>query len=329
MALVRKASFILPDDDRLSISSSMSSRSLTSSSNANVPTLSRQLSRASITEGKLPGTSPRGNAAAFARRASIATSGFKNQPRSFNAVGKKVTSILRTKMAFKSKSRTVQEMPAVIEDIKELPKSPRFSSYLSPEAQFALMKGYEDVLHDEIAVSLPEYRPHLKRTRTPQNTIEIKKGEKTTDADAHLKNLDDREEAGNLVENKSNIIVEEEDIWGLIGDNRSGRRPSLPAQSPLFRSKKAPRCSSSRVVISRDRRLVLTYHLESAMDILDTVRHRSGATPISPRVQMCKRPITPVKDYNSWTNVWHQEFDCKQPESLHKFTDIRRALLKA
>ena len=64
--------------------------------------------------------------------------------------------------------------------------------------------------------------------------------------------------------------------------------------------------------MSHKKRLVLTYRLESAMDILDTLKRRNKENSLSPRVFRIPRQVDAVKDFNSWTKVWNKEFKVVQ-----------------
>ncbi|CAH1776761.1 unnamed protein product [Owenia fusiformis] len=59
------------------------------------------------------------------------------------------------------------------EDDNEETASPRFCATLSAEAQFAMLKGYEDVLLSNLRNTYPEYKNLLQRTKTPANVNQI------------------------------------------------------------------------------------------------------------------------------------------------------------
>ena len=96
----------------------------------------------------------------------------------FAGMGKRVSTLVRYRMAFQgrrkpAKAEQDQEQEKPLEPIHELPPSPRFSAFLSAEAQFAMMKGYEDKLYERIAVSDPDSKSTLKRSKTPHHNIVI------------------------------------------------------------------------------------------------------------------------------------------------------------
>ena len=57
-----------------------------------------------------------------------------------------------------------------------LPKLPRFTTFMTPPAQFCVMKGYEDILHEKLAEKFPDKKNLLRRSRTPRHTfVEIRR----------------------------------------------------------------------------------------------------------------------------------------------------------
>ena len=58
--------------------------------------------------------------------------------------------------------------------LSSLPSLPRFSAYMTPEAQFCILKGYEDILHGKLSEEFPEYGGLLKRNTTPQQKIDLR-----------------------------------------------------------------------------------------------------------------------------------------------------------
>ncbi|ESO99968.1 hypothetical protein LOTGIDRAFT_158133 [Lottia gigantea] len=240
------------------------------------------------------------------RRSSVASSRPSiKKITSFATVGRQVSSIMKFKRSFGRALTIPENVIEVGDEIRELPKSPRFASYLSPEAQFAVMKGYEDVLHREISTKLPQYKPHLRRTKTPNNKIEMKRLDR---AGFRRSREDDLDSVSSIYSDDENINY----------SSNETRRASMPATTnfygftaPLMKDR--PRAHSSPAAfVPREKRLVLTYRFESAMDILDTLRFQSGCSTISPRVTDNPRKILPLKDFNNWTSVWHNEFETEE-----------------
>ncbi|KAK3086498.1 hypothetical protein FSP39_019283 [Pinctada imbricata] len=230
----------------------------------------------------------------------------------FRSIGGKVTTMLRAKMAFQRKNSNSSENQtgSDITVIKELPSTPRFSSTLSPEAQFALMKGYEDTVYGYLCTSYPEHKNVLRRTRTPKNSIDIK--DVPREVNTPVKD-------GNLLRAESPFYQPTE---------RSGQNSPTSVILPLSRStslstirpgtgqsSKLSRTQSQPVLVPYHKQLVLTHRLQSAMDILDTVRGNMGMHAISPRIQTNSQDSNPVQDYNSWIRVWNTEFQISKPKT--------------
>ncbi|XP_074650715.1 uncharacterized protein LOC141905651 [Tubulanus polymorphus] len=155
--------------------------------------------------------------------------------------------------------------------IRELPRMPRFSATLSAEAQYAMMKGYEDLLVGYLKQYYPENALFLPRTKTPPT-----KNMKVVTVDI-LDNESVRE-----IEKESEIT--ETGRTGQIVPHMVQRANTEPAR----------------------KQLVVTYRFQNAMDILDAVKKEKGYHVTSPRP--LKRDITPVMYYKSWANHWGDEF---------------------
>lgn len=98
---------------------------------------------------------------------------------SIGTIGKSMTALLRAKNAFaQHRNRKLHIQNDDIDDssceIKQLPRKPRFASTLSTEAQYAMMKGYEDQVYRNLCNQFPEYKPVLRRNKTPHHGIKIK-----------------------------------------------------------------------------------------------------------------------------------------------------------
>ncbi|XP_060080733.1 uncharacterized protein LOC132560095 [Ylistrum balloti] len=243
-------------------------------------------------------------------------------------------------MAFKNHSKRQKNNPVVEEDeelIIELPKEPRFSTTMSPEAQYAIMKGYEDTVYNYLCKKYPEQRPTLRRNKTPVSKVELRNKTESRnvlsseDRDSHnelpVKLDSEREESDASSQSSSNNspLIEQSFVFPPRSANMS-RRASLPATSTRFKkfgrsgslasSPSLPvdqdltRAKSLPSVIPREKQLVLSYRLQSAMDILDTVRDGLGDNYTSPRIRASNnKMIKPVLDYNKWTGVWGREFN--------------------
>nr|KAG5711650.1 hypothetical protein BaRGS_016832 [Batillaria attramentaria] len=245
-----------------------------------------------------------------------------------------------------------------MEVIHELPRNPRFSSFMSPEAQYAMMKGYEDKLYEDLAGSFPESALSLKRNRTPHQKISIRGKSASRPGGGRSETIGEGSESGTEDDSKSGSDVSSSRtspshlsvapaatrastfITSSSSPSSNGKSPDrlspmstssssspVPTPSPFLRpigrrqsvhvhtdvngnavtSSTSPppaqttqlhRSHSLPVLagagVPHDRRLVLSYRLESAMDILDTIRRRKGEYSLSPRVYSKPRPIVPV-----------------------------------
>ncbi|XP_067661241.1 uncharacterized protein [Haliotis asinina] len=278
-----------------------------------VPTNKGPLGRASISEGiKPPGKQMPSDTDSDVdpRRASVPVPQ-KTGKAMFAGLGRKVTSMVRARIAFQGSGKKRDEImnSNSMEAIHEMPKVPRFSSFLSPEAQYAMMMGYEDVLHSQLSKSHPEYRSVLRRNKTPMIRMGIvklnrKRGTSRTTLDVGVDEEDSDPETETTAAAPE---VDDDDIDELWRIDSHSRSMMAPLATKASMHKTLSRRSKAQM-IPMDRRLELTYRMESAMDILDTLRRLHGQPPISPRVRSNKRDIAPIRDYNSWTNVWKREF---------------------
>lgn len=263
-----------------------------------------------------------------------------------------------------------------MEAAENLPKTPRFSSYMSAAAQYALMKGYEDIIFEKLSSKYPDCTTSLKRNKTPHHGIAIsdkstfveklkslnsinwsnlkddseaefstnsvRRRDKTESEDNNAKITSDMrpeqkkvhqdvlnrptlEEikimAGNeasdstIVEKSSNLFLPSiatanQTLLRKSEHNTQGL-PSYARRTSIFSTQNFPEIAglTSTDALRRDRRIVLSYRIENAMDILDTIKTKSEQA-LSPRVK-CQphRPIAPLRDFNRWSDQWATEFN--------------------
>ncbi|KAH9494570.1 hypothetical protein Btru_019883 [Bulinus truncatus] len=105
-------------------------------------------------------------------RSSI-TYGHRQAKTNFQSMTNRVTSLLKGRTAFLPRRSSKEEDSSAMDAVEHLPKTPRFSSSLSAEAQYALMKGYEDIIADTITKKHPEFNTIIKRNKTPHHNIAI------------------------------------------------------------------------------------------------------------------------------------------------------------
>ncbi|XP_076447020.1 uncharacterized protein LOC143284231 [Babylonia areolata] len=332
--------------------------------------------RASVPQGAASSISP--------------TPGRRGSKLTFLGAGRRVSMLVKYRQALQAgrKQAAVPEDEAEenpMEPIRELPQSPRFSTFLSAEAQFAMMKGYEDKLYEKIADTNPEVRPTLHRTKTPFQKISIADQEKGLQGgDVGREEEEEGEEGergGDSPELKSTSSVTSSSGYSTLTPastrtlsistsssstavDRSSSRPldnrsvstdsptpstttiSVPYLRPLRRqsvassvdvngngmmSMMSPLTGSMEDLhlqrsnslpgldppggVSHNKRLVMTYRLESAMDLLDSMKRDDTEHSLSPRVARGHNNThhsnlqgDVVRNFNSWTQVWNKEF---------------------
>lgn len=212
--------------------------------------------------------------------------------RSFKSLGGKVASMVRAKMAFQRTKLSAIDDQNEMTVIKELPKKPRFSTFMSPEAQFAMMKGYEDNVYGKISRSHPESKPFLRRNKTPEQPIDIKDVKRPA-----------------ISRQQSLLDVRKSPFSPLFSSTPRSSSESENTRRPhtAHRIRSFSRSQSLPTFVPKEKQLVMTYRLQSAMDMLDTLRTRDGENPLSPRIKSAKSVIKPV-EFNQWTQAWSKEF---------------------
>ena len=161
-----------------------------------------------------------------------------------------------------------------------LPEIPRFSSKLSTEAQFAMLKGYEDKLVGELKRAFPDQRTDMVRVLTPSPGRRVK-GPGSSDSQ--------------MIE-----MVSSATEVGLA-----------PLESQPTLSKHHPNTFRQFEVLSQ---LRVSGQFETAMDILDQLGDANGHHIISPRMRY-RRNYEPVKTYNAWIHRWAKQFKLDSPET--------------
>ena len=293
----------------------------------------------------------------------------------FAGIGRRVSNMVKCRNAFQNRIKSItpdKEEENHMEVIHELPRNPRFSTFLSAEAQYAMMKGYEDKLYEKIVHFNPESRLSLKRNKTPHHKkiaiVDVDSPSSPTFGKADAESVD-----GSVTPENKSVSSSRTSGYGSVGSTPSAtatssfstadsptsdvsrsmdsrslspesttsstvalpspflkplRRLSIATTSDVSgRGVTSPMMTSPRqgttggwtlhrsnslptldTGLSHNKRLVLTYRLESAMDILDTIKRRNKENSLSPRVFRISRKMDTVKDFNSWTKVWTKEF---------------------
>ena len=187
---------------------------------------------------------------------------------------------------------------AAAEDEKiELPEKPRFCATLSPEAQYATMKGYEDLLltklKEQQAEAATQACQRLYRVKTPHHKV----------VSVHLNHLEKKQEEI-LREFQAQRLTTKRhsNSWFDATDSRS----SLPPVHTPAAAGTDDDDGKSWGKVPKDKQLWLTHRFQCAMDILDKVREEQGMLVTSPRYK--QRVTNPIANYNSWSHDWSREF---------------------
>lgn len=233
--------------------------------------------------------------------------GMKN----FHKLGGKVKNLLKIKRAFGADDRE-----DVITTVKLLPSEPRFSSSLSPAAQFAMMKGYEDAVYEQICKQFPASKLFLRRNKTPtRGSVDLNDNENSSNMSKVSEGKDNNETEitegfqhadDSLCRLEKSVSSEKIDILRSSKMTTKDEKLSKSSNS-LTRPHSFP-VVGGKLAVPRERKIILSQRLQSAMDILDTVRGSGDLNTISPRIKKYPRKIQPVSDFNQWSSLWSNEF---------------------
>ncbi|KAL4235197.1 hypothetical protein ACF0H5_006835 [Mactra antiquata] len=245
---------------------------------------------------------------------------------SLRNMGFRVTNFIRAKNMFsrlKQKASKAQENVVSEEafEIKEMPSAPRFASTLSAEAQYATMKGYEDVVYKTLCNMYPENAPKIRRNKTPLPGVSISIADQnkpenpkaTSNRLLSLRNVLRREVTATSVTDVQSI--RETTITPLPGTNEKVRTKEQKTANNLSETTtkattESTRAKSGKHAPNKEKQLVLTYRYQRAMDLLDTLRKSQGLYPLSPRKSV-QDQVEPLKEYNDWSYVWTHHFEKK------------------
>lgn len=259
---------------------------------------------------------------------------------SFGTVGSKITALIKAKNAFnglkgrrKSKDCGDIEIDVNLVEIKELPKEPRFASTLSAEAQYAMMKGYEDVVYRNMCTQFPDTAHLLRRNKTPVTGIIVKTTDQTDSIPSNAMELHTKADSDfieqvtsanrprkSVTSNgsiSSSTSEQEQRTPGRVTPQSVSRAmtPSMPATGevvPINKLGRSETCQTlylPKIQVKEKQKLVMTHRYQSAMDFLDMLREQQGLHRLSPRVKTLTEGEPPVRVYNAWSYVWSREFE--------------------
>lgn len=184
-------------------------------------------------------------------------------------------------------NRRKQKPTIKVEPLK-LPPRPRFCSLLSPEAQYAMLKGYEDVIIDELQTKYEA--PILLRVETPNDTAILIANENVESDEnvmvaATQMNMPSTITSPAILSHPSTLISTQ-----LLA-------PSEPAVMKLPPISRSASYDKRSCYSEYDRQLRLSCHVNTAMGILDDIKKKDQPT------------IGNVSNkYNSWSRTWSKEF---------------------
>ncbi|KAK2170535.1 hypothetical protein LSH36_2g06024 [Paralvinella palmiformis] len=180
----------------------------------------------------------------------------------------------------------------------ELPQKPRFSATLSPEAQYAMMKGYEDILLDYLRPSKPQSNYVLYRVRTPHKKV------------ISLKVVEDNWTTAKTIERQyqqRHLLSPSDAKSSHRLDKLMPRQGARSAANGVTSLPDGRRQRIRRNACAEDAQKVkeirLTSCFQKAMAIIDTIRTSQGWLVTSPRDRKLFR--NPLKVYNKWSQGWN------------------------
>ena len=214
----------------------------------------------------------------------------------------------------------------------ELPAKPRFCATLSAEAQYAMLKGYEDILREKLTNGQQMAEAGLLRVRTPQKHVvclhltdaEPPQDEVTSSVPGDVTSSTERP-----VPKTTKHDIERK----IVVKQTHESRPRRPTRQPSGSDPKTPQTPT----IPKQKQLRLSYRFERAMDLVDclkaapktsshsrrgemtssTSRRGEMTSSSSRRGEMTSSPsrrgeasaaVNPVDNYNRWSRSWVREF---------------------
>ncbi len=176
-----------------------------------------------------------------------------------------------------------------------MPRSPRFTSSMSVEAQYTILKCYEDRLWRVLTNCYPDYSSLLHRATSPANGyVSLRRQNDSAEEES-----DDQEDEGDR-----DSGVEEgyhmrstRSLPGSLYNHTTSARPHMTQSARLDRH--------PNVRVPHHKQLALSRRLQMAHKLLDTVAERPTGTGRNEK-------LNPIQGYNSWTQGWREEFDVKE-----------------
>ena len=177
----------------------------------------------------------------------------------------------RWKNKAKAREGGIDTLPEV-DYAEEMPEKPRFCATLSTEAQYAIFKGYEDVLVDKISSSLTPNKNAVHIRRIPSAAPKTNKSSLP------------------ILETRPNIV--------LISSSTSNDDKSEIGED----------VTSTRLRRFRDQRY-MSAHFKQAMNILDELKRHSSeeiSTTVKAENNIAQNDI--CRQYHAWSQRWAKHF---------------------
>ncbi len=226
-----------------------------------------------------------------------------------------------------------------------LPSEARFSAMLSPAAQCAMLKCYEDMVYDNLVTVQPETEEKLERPNSASGVITtvcpaVARKERRKD---RIKNLSvenrnkalkqqgqcSKEQATKVLQGSANNPQNTLEVPGI--PSTSDYSPQVPKQS-LQPTKPNPPISYSIEVSPRRRgfteeQLRVSYRMNEALDILDDLKKTQGLMVTTLRES--PRKEDPIESYQTWCKKWPREFEIEEAKLSDTESDTKMAIIKA
>ena len=173
----------------------------------------------------------------------------------------------------------IETLPEVDYEV-EMPEKPRFCATLSTEAQYATLKGYEDVLVDKISSSLTSNANTVRIKRIPSAAPKPKSNSSKSSLP--------------IIENQPNIVLLSSEESKEVGSSDGGES-----------------ATSARLKSFRDQRYMST-HFKQAMNILDELKRCDSQEHAAATVQRDGNITVQnniYRQYHAWSQRWAKQFE--------------------
>ena len=172
----------------------------------------------------------------------------------------------------------IETLPEVDYEV-EMPEKPRFCATLSTEAQYAIFKGYEDVLVDKISSTLTSNTNSVHIKRIPSAVPKPKSNSSKSSLP--------------IIDNQPNIV--------LISSEKSKEEKNDVTEN----------VTSARLKQFRDQRYMST-HFKQAMNILDELKRHDSREHTASEIEH-EGNITAqnniYRQYHAWSQRWAKQFE--------------------